>query len=136
MPQRTSGLQAWAVLLLGVGPLAALFAAHYFIYLPSRKAYLQQRSYRALATVSEQLAARLDGIDASLQHPQFDVPRECDLPRPSPNLEFICWFPINDSSKPASNPQTYVKPTSEATFIYYVYEYPSQAPHAVPAAAV
>ena len=136
MPQRTSGLQALAVVLLGVGPLAALFAAHYFIYLPGRKAYLQQRSYRALATVSQQLAARLDGIDASLQHPQFDVPRECDLPRPSPNLEFICWFPIDGSARPESNPRGYVKPTGEATFIYYVYEYPSPAPHALPATGV
>jgi hypothetical protein len=135
--QRTGGRQALWALLFIVVPVGVLFAAYYWSYFAERQASLTHQTYRALATVSRQLNARLEGIDASLKNPQYDAGSSSGLPRPVPNLEFLLDFSLNGMSTPeAKAPRGQTRNETGGTYFYFKYDdAPPRSGDAKPTAA-
>jgi hypothetical protein len=65
--QLTGGFQAVTVLLFGLLPAVAIFAITYLAYVNAQQTYLTNRNYRVLATASDQISGRLEGIERALQ---------------------------------------------------------------------
>ena len=61
------GSQAVTILLFGLLPAAAVFTIAYLAFVNAQRTYLTNRNYRVLATASDQISGRFEGIEKALR---------------------------------------------------------------------